>query len=47
MLKWAYPPLKGLAMIFAGQENPISIIRSKQMHIYFKTNNKIPTNLLK
>ena len=39
--------LKGLAMIFAGQENPIIILKSKEIYIYFKTNNKIPVNLLK
>ena len=39
--------LKGLAMIFAGQENPLIIFRSKEIYIYFKTNNKIPINLLK
>ena len=39
--------LKGLAMIFAGQENPFIIFRSKEIYIYFKTNNKIPINLLK
>ena len=39
--------LKGLAMIFAGQETPFIIFRSKEMYIYFKTNNKIPINLLK
>ena len=38
---------KGLAMIFAGQENPFIIFRSKEIYIYFKTNNKIPINLLK
>ena len=36
-----------LAMIFAGQENPSIIFRSKEIYIYFKTNNKIPINLLK
>ena len=36
------PLLKGLTMIFAGQENPCII-----MELYFKTNNKIPINLLK
>ena len=40
-------PLKGLAMIFAGQENPLIIFRSKEIYIYFKTNIKIPINLLK
>ena len=39
--------LKGPAMIFAGQENPFIIFRSKEIYIYFKTNNKIPINLLK
>ena len=39
--------LKGLAMIFAGLENPFIIFRSKDIYIYFKTNNKIPINLLK
>ena len=39
--------LKGLAMIFDGQENPSVIFRSKEIYIYFKTNNKIPINLLK
>ena len=39
--------LKGLAMIFAGQENPFIIFRSKKIYIYFKTNNKMPINLLK
>ena len=34
--------LKGLAMIFAGQENPFIIFRSKKIYIYFKTNNRIP-----
>ena len=34
--------LKGLAMIFAGQENPFIIFRSKEIYIYFKTNSKIP-----
>ena len=37
----------GLTMIFAGQKNPFIIFRSKEMYIYFKTNNKIPINLLK
>ena len=27
-------------MIFAGQENPFVIFRSKKINIYFKTNNK-------
>ena len=35
--------LKGLAMIFAGQKNPFIIFRSKEIYIYFKTNNKILT----
>ena len=39
--------LKGLAMIFACQENQFIIFRSKEIYIYFKTNNKIPINLLK
>ena len=39
--------LKGLAMIFDGQENPFIIFRSKEIYICFKTNNKIPINLLK
>ena len=39
--------LKGLAMILAGQENPFIIFRSKKIYIYFKTNNKIPMNLMK
>ena len=39
--------LKGLAMSFAGQENPFIIFRSKDIHIYFKTNNKIPIDLSK
>ena len=39
--------LKGLAMIFAGQENSFIIFRSKDIHIYFKTKNEIPINLLK
>ena len=30
--------LKRLAMIFAGQENTFIIFRSKEIHIYFKTN---------
>ena len=41
------PFLKGLAMIFPGQENPFIIFRSKEIYIYSKTNNKIPINLLK
>ena len=32
-------------MILAGQENPFIIFRSKEIYIYFKTNNKIPLNL--
>ena len=36
--------LNGLAMIFACQENPFIIFRSKEIYIYFKTNNKIPIN---
>ena len=44
---WNQPILKGLAMIFAGQETPFIIFRSKEIYIYFKTNNKIPINLLK
>ena len=39
--------LKGLAMIFAGQENPLIIFRRNEIYKYFKTNNKIPINLLK
>ena len=42
-----YVTLKGLAMIFAGQENTFIIFRSKEINIYFKTKNKIPINLLK
>ena len=34
-------------MIFAGQENPLNIFRSNEVWTYFKTNNKIPVNLLK
>ena len=34
-------------MIFAGQENPFIIFRRKEIYIYFKTNIKIPINLLK
>ena len=45
--KWQITLLKGLAMIFAGQENPLIISRSKEIYIYLKTNNKIPINLLK
>ena len=29
-------------MIFAGQENPFIISRSKEIYIYFRTNNKNP-----
>ena len=39
--------LEGLAIIFAGQENPLNIFRSKEIYIDFKKKNKIPTNLLK
>ena len=39
--------LQGLAMIFADQENPFIIFRSKEINIHFKKNNKIPTDLLK
>ena len=39
--------LKGLTMIFASQENPFIIFRSKEIYICFKTNNKIPINLMK
>ena len=39
--------LKGLAMIFAGQENPVIIFTNKEIYIYFKTNSKIPINLVK
>ena len=39
--------LKGLAMIFASQENTLITFRSKEICIFFKTNNKIPINLLK
>ena len=38
--------LKGLTMIFAGQENQFIIFRNKKTYIYFKTNNNIPINLL-
>ena len=31
--------LKGLAMIFVGQENPLIMFRRKEIYIYFKTNN--------
>ena len=37
---------KGLAMIFAGQENTFIIFRSREIYKHFKTNNKIPINLL-
>ena len=39
--------LKGLAMIFPGQENPFIIFRNNEIYMYSKTNNKIPINLLK
>ena len=39
--------IKGLAMIFADQENPFIIFRSKEMNMYIKTSYKIPINLLK
>ena len=42
-----YIQLKGRTMIFAGQENPFIIFKSKDIYIYFKTNNKISINLLK
>ena len=38
--KRCFFPFKGLALIFAGQENPFIIFRSKEIYIYFKTNNK-------
>ena len=38
--------LKGLAMIFPGQENPFIIFRSKEIYIYFKTNNKVTLELI-
>ena len=38
---------KGTGHDFDGQENPLIILRSKEIYIYFKTNNKIPQNLLK
>ena len=38
--------LKELAMIFAGQENPFIIFKSKDIYIYFQKNNEIPINLL-
>ena len=38
--------LKGLAMIFAGQENTFIIFKSKDIYIYSKTNNEIPINVL-
>ena len=34
--------LKGLAMIFAGQENPFIIFRSKEINMYFKKQKKNP-----
>ena len=34
--------LKGLAIIFAGQENTFVIFTSKEIYIYFKTNKKSP-----
>ena len=39
--------LKGLSMIFPGQENPFIIFRSKEIYIYPKINNKIPIYLLR
>ena len=39
--------LKGLAMVFAGQENQLITSKSKEIYIYFNQINKIPTNLLK
>ena len=39
--------LKGLAMIFTRQENLLIIFRSKEIHIYFKTNNKFAGNMRK
>ena len=39
--------LENKKLIFAGQENPLIIFRSKEIYIYFKTKNKIPINLLK
>ena len=38
--------LKELAMIFAGHENPLIILRSKERYIYIKTNNKLSVNLV-
>ena len=38
--------LKGLAIVFAGQENLLIIFRSKEIYTYI-SNNKIPQNLLK
>ena len=38
--------LKGLTTIFAGQENPFIIFWSKEIYMYYKTNNKIPINLV-
>ena len=32
---------------FPGQENPFIIFRSKEKYIHYKTNNKIPINMLK
>ena len=40
-------PIKETGHDFAGQENPFIIYRSKEINIYFKTNNKIPIDLLK
>ena len=37
-------PLKGLGMIFSGQENPLIIFRSKERYIWIKRNNKIQRN---
>ena len=39
--------LKGLTMIFAGQENPFIIFGSKDIYICFKANNIITINLMK
>ena len=44
---WDQRSLKGMTMIFAGQEIPFIIFRSNEIYIYFKTNKKIPINLLK
>ena len=41
------PIFKGTDHDFSGQENPFIIFRSKEIYIYFKTNNKLPLNLLK